>query len=194
MAQLSGLSLQLAINFSEQIKDTDLWSQKSESLFHVASLLRDQLETHWSKILESKGKVLGPPGMGDLQATYFMIVGFAIENLCKGELIRKNSEDLLNQMLKKLPKYVSTHDLEFLLEKMKFPFDGDDDRELLARLTRCSIWAGRYPVPANSDGMANVREFESGRLLLARFSSEDLGRIDELVHRVQRHAGRRPGV
>ena len=191
MAQLQAPKLQLAISYSEQLQDPVLWERKSKELLRAASLLRHQLEGHWSEILESKGVILGAPGMGDLQATYFILVGLAIENLCKGQLVGARQKDLQHRLIKKLPDYLSTHDLESLLHQLDFPFDGDQDRELLARLTRCSVWAGRYPAPANSDGMVNVREFESGRLLLAHFTSGDLQRIDHLVDRIQRHSRRR---
>ena len=87
MARLQGPQLHFAVSFGEQLRTADLWAQKAARLLAAASLLRPQLEADWSELLESAGQVPGAPGMGDLQAMYFMLVAFAIENQCKGQLV-----------------------------------------------------------------------------------------------------------
>ncbi len=75
------------------------------------------------------------------------------------------------------------HDLSRLVRRLDMSLDAHEE-ELLARLARCSVWAGRYPVPAGPDGMRNIQEFSDGRnYLLAYFAAPDLQRVHDLLER-----------
>lgn len=165
------------------------WIQKADELMEAAHLLEIELTRHWSSVsLEGEVPEVPPEliGLGNLQAPYFMLVAYAIENYCKAELVRANEKELRNRVLiKRLPKYLNDHDLRRLVGRLKLSLSILEE-ELLARLTRCSLWVGRYPVPTGSNGMRNLEQFSDGRAyLLAYFAAPDRQRIHDFVVRLR---------
>jgi len=84
---------------------------------------------------------LGDAGQGGVA---LMLLGFAIENICKAILVGRNSSLVdgdagLNESLQ-------THDLKELATKCGQPLD-TDEAQVLELLSEFSIWAGRYPIP-----------------------------------------------
>lgn len=168
------------------------WIQKADQLMEAAHLLEIELTRYWNSVsLEDEVPEVPPElvSLGNLQAPYFMLVAFAIENYCKAELVQANKKELRNRILKRLPKYLNDHDLRRLVGRLKLSLSVREE-ELLARLTRCSLWVGRYPVPTGSNGMRNVEQFSDGRVyLLAQFTGADCQRIHDFVVRLRKQVG-----
>ncbi len=169
------------------------WIQMADQLMEAAHLLEIELTRYWSSVsLEGKVPAVPPElmGLGNLQAPYFMLVAYAIENYCKAELVRANEEELRKStLIKRLPKYLKDHDLRHLVGRLELSLTVLEE-ELLARLTRCSLWVGRYPVPVGPNGMRNVEQFSDGRpYLLAYFAAPDRQRIHDFVTRLRKRVG-----
>lgn len=63
------------------------------------------------------------------------------------------------------------------------------DQDLLTRLSRNSIWAGRYPVPTTPDGARAVEQYADGRFYLtAFFGPKDVDRLRDLLERIRSFA------
>lgn len=82
-----------------------------------------------------------------IQSVAYMLAGFAIENLLKGQLIARQ------QHLDAAGKFkLGHHDLRQLAVDAGYSMDGAENR-LLERIQEFTVWTARYPVPLNSDSM-----------------------------------------
>ena len=60
------------------------------------------------------------------------------------------------------------------------------EEDLLVRLSRNSVWAGRYPVPTGPDALSAMAEYADGRsYLTACFYPTDVEEIELLFERVR---------
>ena len=80
----------------------------------------------------------------ELLEDYFLLIGYAIENLCKGILLAELPELVHNES--RLDNLVITHELKQLV------FDcgvdtSSDENEFLDYLEQCVTWKSKYPVP-----------------------------------------------
>jgi len=185
---------QLASMYAKNFLRSESWIEKAEDLLGASHLLEEKLVCFWESLSHEVDAAEELAYLGNLQAPYFMLVAFAIENFCKAYLIRKNERDLRNRLFRRLPSYINEHDLARLAKRVDLPLDAPEE-ELLARLTRCSIWAGRYPVPATPNGMRNIEEFSDGRrYLLCYFSAPDIPRVHKFLERLRLHVDPPSGV
>ena len=87
-----------------------------------------------------------------------MLAGLALENLAKALVIRR--EGLGAASSGRLPAYLEKHGIRVYLSRGKFKLSMED-RELVERLERFVMWAGRYPVPKNVQGYGEVHVGDS---------------------------------
>jgi hypothetical protein len=77
------------------------------------------------------------------------------------------------------------HNHILLYKKIEFDLTNNDE-DILNRLTRNSIWAGRYPVPTGPDASQELKKYSDGRIhLTAYFAPTDIDDINKLIKRVQ---------
>jgi len=179
----SSVTLQ-AIQFSEQLANPHLWVRKAEELLAAARLLEAEIQAQWAEIESEGRRIIRTSGRINIQGPYFVLIAYAIENLFKATLVHRNRESLRNQLLLSLPRYVSEHDLIKLAHRVSFSISVSDE-DLLARLTRNSVWAGRYPVPTGPDGSRAVQQYSDGRVyLIAFFAPKDVDLLHDLLDRI----------
>jgi hypothetical protein len=70
-----------------------------------------------------------------------MLAGMAIENMLKGLILQGTARDARLELMSK--KKLITHDLVTLATRAGVEL-ADFEQELLARLSRFIVWAGRY--------------------------------------------------
>jgi hypothetical protein len=181
--KLNPSKLLQAIQFSEHLCNAKAWMQKAEELLAAAYLLEDEIRTQWAEIKTDRLQVVRTSGRTSIHGPYFLLIAFALENIFKAILIHRNNKMLRNLLLTSLPTYISDHDLIRLARKSEFP-TSVTDQDLLVRLTRNSIWVGRYPVPTGPDGMRALEKYADGNIYLTAFYAlEDLDRLRNLVDR-----------
>jgi hypothetical protein len=174
-----------AIQFSEQLRDPQLWLRKADELLAGARLLENEIQAQWREIEVENGRIVRTSGRINVLAPYFLLVAYAVENLFKGLLVHRHREELRNWLLTSLPRYLNEHDLLKLAESVGFS-TVVADQDLLTRLSRNSIWAARYPVAARPDGVRAVQKFSDGRFYLtAYFAPNDVHRLHELLDRIR---------
>jgi hypothetical protein len=143
---------------------------------------------------------------------YFMLIGLCMENLFKAALVRETRDALEEefQRTKELPKELNGHDLYAFAKKIRKAQSENEqrekaqmpnvkrrarqveftivigDEELLRRLSRAVIWAGRYPIPRQCRDMANGKKFSDGKVWSnAHFAGDDVQRLRGLVSTVR---------
>lgn len=172
---------EIADRYSASLLQTQLWCEKARDLLRAAEALERNIETFW-ELVTNKQPIGGR--FGDVHAPYFMLVAFAMENLCKAVLIQRNRRLLASQPTR-MPQFLKTHDLRnlFKLLNIKASVEVED---LLIRLTKCSLWFGRYPVPINAAEFGGNADFSDGvRRLTAMFLKEDVPNLKFLIVQLQ---------
>jgi hypothetical protein len=81
---------------------------------------------------------------------YFLLIGYAIENLLKGYLLTLKPELVREE--NKLDRLVKTHDLVKLRSDCGVT-TSPEEHELLQHLTRYIVWECKYPVPLQRSDM-----------------------------------------
>lgn len=139
----------------DKILDPSSWVLVAEGLMDSASLLEQKACKYWqSNDFEKKDSVR-------YLKTQLMLVGFAFENMFKALIVQKQREALVSEfrVKSKLPIILKSHDLVDLADKAGLELLNEMTRSFLVRLTRHSVWAGRYPVPINPNDIQAVNVF-----------------------------------
>ncbi len=139
--------------YAKLVCNADIWVSTARRLLASADLIAAEVIRRWEdmdfrKPDDQKFKIQDEFAPIDFQAVYMMLIGFALENLFKAYFIRKN-RDSINQSIKgsgKIPKVIKKHDLRKLAELCEISLT-DDMANLLDRITKHSIWRGRYHFP-----------------------------------------------
>ncbi|MCH8151350.1 MAG: hypothetical protein IH830_03140 [Planctomycetes bacterium] len=125
----------------------------------------------------------------NVQGVYFVLIGYVIENLAKAMIVGRESTVVrrVTESAKGIPEFLKTHKLFGLVKRIRLPLQNGDE-DLLRRLTRYSVWAGRYPVPVTFEDASHGEEFEDGKEYhVAYISGEDAEKANDLVIRLARH-------
>jgi hypothetical protein len=174
-----------AIQFSEQLSDPHLWLRKADELLAAALVLEKEIQAYWTEIKIENRRIVRGSSRIYVHASYFLLVAYAVENFFKGLLVHRHRDELRGRLLPSLPKYLNEHDLIKLAKRVGFP-TAVADQDLLTRLSRNSIWAGRYPVPTGPNGTRALQQYMDGRVyLVAVFYPNDVDRVHDLLDRLR---------
>lgn len=194
MRKLQPHEIQLAIQFSERLADPELWIGMADELLAAAGILQVEILQYWSEVYVEGVKVVSAPVRKNVQGAYFLLTAYALENYFKALLVHKNRETLRNRLLTKIPKYVQQHDLLQLSSEVGIKLTVVEE-DLLSRLSRNSIWAGRYPVPTGPNSISAIRQFSDGKTyLVAYFRPADVDRINDFVDRLREYVAVQIGI
>lgn len=175
----------IAIQFSEQLANTNLWIGKADELLYAAKILEDEVVQYWSEVRVEDGRVVDTPRRKNVQGQYFLLIAYALENYSKALLVHRNRESLRNKLLVNIPNYVKQHDLLQLARDIQFKLTVPEE-ELLSRLSQNSIWGARYPVPTGPDDITAIKRFSDGdTYFTAYFGPQDADRIRDFVERLR---------
>ena len=188
--KLTPNEVSLGIEYTDRLLSPELWLRKADELLAAAKELEPKVRELWDsyRVRPAASDRAAPPT--NLLGVYFMLVAYGVENLCKTELVRRVEDKYRHQVIVRLPEFLKSHDLTTLLTKIDFAFDVAEE-ELLARLSMNSIWAGRYPIPVDSDGIRGAKQLSDGKTyLMAFFGEADVLRLGALTHRIRSYVER----
>jgi hypothetical protein len=103
--------------YVRRASDKERWVDKAEDLLHAASFLKPEVEKvyrSWKQHLGisdtlSDGEPPETPVIRDgVVEVYFMLLGYAFENLLKGILVRRIAAEARGSGFNKLPKSIKT--------------------------------------------------------------------------------------
>jgi len=195
-------NIQVLIDYRNRGLTPSLWINQADELIEASKKLELSIKKYWvtaSKYFDpNKGTYSPPAGFKPkilLQATYFMLVAYAIENYFKAILVSENqkkySQEILHTRTRgKLPKELKSngHDLINLISKMKSKLDFTNaELSLLNRLFRHSAWQGRYPIPVKADELNTVgyngKSFDMKTIGLW---CQDINDLKSLIRRIKK--------
>lgn len=175
----------LAIRFSEQLTNTDLWIGKADELLYAAKILEDEVVQCYLEVRVEDGRVVDMPRRKNVQGQHFLLIAYALENYFKALLVHRNREFLRNKLCVNIPDYVKKHDLLQLARDIQFNLTVPEE-ELLSRLFQNSIWRSRYPVPIGPDDITASKQLSDGNVYFTAYSApQDTDLIRNFIKRLR---------
>ncbi len=135
--------------FQEELNDPISWLNSAADLAAAAELLRAPIKDYWNSV---RNGITGRHMADNLFRPYYLLFGFALENLLKGIIIA-NGYKCVNKK-GRFKGFKQGHDLLQLAIKAKV-YKASEER-ILQSLTNHTYWYGRYPGPTDC-----FRMFES---------------------------------
>ena len=161
--------------YRDAVYDPDTWRRLARELVDAAESMEGKLDDFWEGVRRRE--------WNDAQvAVYFMLCAYALENLIKAKLVEKEiSTSGVPSGVRNLPKNLKGHDLvELTIRCGRKPL-AEEYASILKRLSRSSVWYGRYPVPVSADSMNAIDLSPSGEpVSLTAYSSNDRHEIKKL--------------
>lgn len=179
--------------YIDKALNPELWLSNSEQLIKTANEFEKDLDILWGPPADYTKRNKSQPSLGFIQGIYFMLIAYAIENICKAAIIETNKPKLESQIIKKkkLPKLLNTHNLVKLVRDKLGINISVDDEELLLRLERNAVWASRYPVPLSCEDINANKKLSNGQILfLSYFHRDDITRIKQLFNKIETYVKR----
>jgi hypothetical protein len=182
----------LYAQYAEFATDVDEWFFTAEDLLAAADALEPKIEEYWAidhernRLRETSGKLLVFSYQPDPRGIYFMLTAYAVENLCKGLLIKKNLSTMQSaaDLKGSLPRDVISHNLLVLLRRIGFDLNPEDS-ELAFRLERSAVWSARYPVPIGAEHRTlQMRTAEGEEVVPTWHKKDDVEVVKNFVTRV----------
>jgi hypothetical protein len=177
-------------HFAQSVLSAEAWFHIADELIAAMNVLEPHVERFWEDVrsvvfivdktsdVPSKHQTTVAPSKHSLINQHMMLAGFAIENLCKGYLVgRLSQEERENVRAGVLPKSLKGHDALDLVEQAGMTLS-DTEKYLLKRITEAVLWRGRYPSAVSHEW---IRPF-------AQVGS-DIRHIKRLLQRLRRHVG-----
>jgi hypothetical protein len=164
------------------------WLNSANALLASAREIEPKVLDRWENYQAHMQDNAIPLKADYYQGTYFMLVAYAIENLFKAAIVRKKALDYKQDFRMnpkfKFPKELKDHRLVVLAAEADFTFSLEEE-DLLRRLTRHAIWAGRYPVPLQYNKTTVSEVFSNGRKYsVSWFGESDIKRLNAFVARI----------
>jgi len=174
--------------FIATLLDINAWNRKANELIYSASLLEPKVIQIWNDLKSVFYGKDAKPGSTGYIGTYFMLNAFAIENIIKAKIILKNQIKFRNTVKQKgrLPDEMKGHDLFKLAKSLNMQIDSAEE-DLLRRLSRSAVWAGRYPVPIFSEDLSG-QQYSDGKIYNdSRYMRADIEKIKTLIDKIKLH-------
>jgi AAA+ ATPase superfamily predicted ATPase len=129
------------------------WVQYAEELHYSSEILYQHRDESILQKIDSNGKILIQKS--GISRTYFLLIGFCMENLLKAYLIAKNPDYLKEG---KIDKSISTNhsliDLSIKLTEFNF---SENELDLLRILSEGIPYWTRYPIPKRVENLSKER-------------------------------------
>lgn len=111
-----------------------------------------------------------------------MLFSYSLENLLKCIIVQNYKKDFPTET--EVPiKEIDNHDLKKLYKKADRTFP-DEYGLFLDSWTKCSVWAGRYPLPKKPNQMYQSRETtESSKSIRTDLLKISFGKLDQIVEK-----------
>lgn len=160
----------------------ELWVHEANNLKNSALVLNDFTDKRLKDLFDKKSPISNLPVFWSPRVER-MLWGYAFENMFKGIIIvnLKNKDKI-----KEVPfSEIKSHDLIQLASKANMTLS-DDEKFYIGICQKCSIWAGRYPIPTKKHGLPQSRKPMNSREELLERSRKQIqllmeGKIKRIV-------------
>jgi hypothetical protein len=180
-------SINIRSIYIDRLLDDTNWLKHADALLDSANLIEPKVVAFWESWEKHKidrtHEIISDKYVG----IYLMLISFAIENFLKSVLVKNKRCEFQTMMGKngRLPKELKTHKLVELAKALKFPIVQFRKEDILRRLTRHAVWAGRYPVSQNSNTLVMEKYSDDRKYLVTPFWKTDIAQIKELIKKIK---------
>jgi len=129
------------------------WIQYANELFASSEILYKEKDNSILTKVNSKGEVILEKS--GISRSYFLLIGFSMENLLKAYLISRKPSYLKDGKIDS--SISSNHNLFELSRKLKTFVFSTQEIELLKTLTECIPYWSRYPIPKRFENMTKEK-------------------------------------
>lgn len=171
------MNAQTGTEYRDAVYGPETWRRLALELADAAEAMESKLDDFWDGVHRRE--------WNDAQvAVYFMLCAYALENLIKAKLVEEEiSTNGVPSELRKLPNKLKGHDLVDLAIRCGRQPLAEEYASILKRLSRSSVWYGRYPAPVSADSMNSIVSSPSGESVsLTAYSSNDRHEIKKLFN------------
>jgi len=168
----------------------ELWKNEAYGLFASAQVLYEFANIQNCAILgqDERLNTLFSEDITDRIYLYYRIIrmlwGYGFENVLKGIII-KNLKLSTSEFDSVPIDKIKTHNLTYLFNEAGFRLNSDQEFYIKI-VQKCSIWMGRYPLPAKADQMYEQRKpmkssaelLERSKLRIEEFINDEIERIE----------------
>ena len=132
------------------------WFSYAEELMEAAELLWQksnsvESEIIYTEIENKKNQIVESRKISAISRTYFLLVGFAIENLLKGYIVL-NTPSTITQG--KISKKLKSHKITNLVKEISEINLSNEELEICKKIEEAIPYWGRYPIPLKYTGIA----------------------------------------
>jgi hypothetical protein len=176
--------------YERKLLDSSEWINRADALLEGATLMEPRIIQFWETWSQHKKDRTLPVMSNRFMGIYFMLVSFAMENLFKALIIKKEGEQLRKELRDKrrFPKKMKTHNLVDLAKQVAFPIECTPEEHLLRRLSRRSEWAGRYPVPLDEKRLFSEVHSDGYEYLSTEYWPSDLQLVRAMIKKIRQFA------
>ncbi len=170
-------------NYESKAFSPENWVTAARALVASAKAVEPKVIEYWESYRENAKDNTKKLLADNYQGPYFMLYAFAIENYFKSAIVQSNTWELKDNFKNNpvFPKELRSHQLVLLAQKADLDISIVEE-DLLRRLTRHAIWAGRYPVPTKYKEISSAERFNDGQeYLVTWFGGDDVEKLSVFV-------------
>jgi len=126
------------------------WLSFAEELMESAEVLWKQYDGSLrSEIIHDKIVVLESKKVSGISRPYFLLVGFAIENLLKGLIVFNDPSTITSGKIKR----IKTHKITNLIKEISEINLFEEEIEICKKIEEAIPYWGRYPIPLEAENI-----------------------------------------
>ena len=173
-----------AKEFKKILLDPAQWVLKADQLLDAAGLFEREICKTWDDWRNGTQKY-----DDRFLSIYLMLSSYAIENLLKAVIIKKQRNELRNTKNAdtKLPSILKKHNLYELAKQAGLRNLPLNNEEYLRKLTRHVEWYARYPIPTEAKDLntSGVTEQDKQPYSKSDYTSMDIKEVNRLVSEIR---------
>jgi hypothetical protein len=141
----------------------ELLGQDALAWLRQAEFLRMSAALVWEKFSEIHPLSQVQPGIGQQKVafsqSFMLLMGMSFENLIKGADVAKTPGLSIKERRQRWDSYRGGHGISGLITLVAST--SAKEKNLLRRMEEYVMWAGRYPIPRNTDQYRKAKDFRS---------------------------------
>jgi hypothetical protein len=144
--------------FANRVGEARHWIDTAEELVAAAAIFEEPIARWWKAMREGIDAVPPRPPF----ELHLMLMAYGLENYLKAVIVSRRPWHYRLEAYKtrRLPQVLNGHKLVELAKTARLALDSTEE-DLLRRLTRAAVWAGRYPVPLSA--VPDCTEYSDGK-------------------------------
>ncbi len=176
--------------YADVVGEPKHWIDLAEQLLNAARELEPTVAQYWEDVIAVHRDRKESVSLPDYRGVHFMLVAYALENLLKAAIVKSDPAKYRSEASsQQLPRDLKGHSLIDLAKRAGLKADVAEEG-LFLRLTRNSVWSGRYPVPIKAADAEQIVKLSDGSDdVVSFYTGTDIDELQQLLNRVRKELG-----